>query len=117
MPVLSLIPAIIGSIIEGAADQATITTPVQSAGPVVGQLRTLPAASQLGEMASASIGVVQINGQMLPLAPGAQIRNEMNMIVMPTTIQKPVPVRYLVDAMGYVSRVWILTPAELAASR
>jgi hypothetical protein len=117
MPVPSLIPAIISSIIESAADQATLPAPVQSSGPLVGQLRTLPAESLPGIMAWSALGTVQINGQVLPLSPAAQIRSEMNMIVMPGSTQQPVPVRYLVDAMGYVSRVWILTPAELAASR
>lgn len=116
MPVSSLIPAIIGSIIESAADGAS-APPVQPAGPAIGQVRTLPAESRLGQLAAAAIGTVQIDGQILTLAPGAQIRNESNMIVMPNAIEQPVLVRYVVDAMGFVSRIWILTPAELAASR
>ncbi len=117
MPVISLIPAIISTIIQGAADQAPLPSPAQSSGPVVGVARTLPADSQRGIMGWSAVGSVQIDGQVLPLSPAAQIRNEQNLIVMPASVQQPMPVRYLVDAMGFVSRVWILTPAELAASR
>ncbi|MGE5467476.1 MAG: hypothetical protein ACM3Y9_08640 [Ignavibacteria bacterium] len=118
MPI-PLIPAIVSSIIEGAADQAPppAAAAAQQQGPAVGQVRALPADSRRGQMDSVILGSVQIDGKTLPLSPGAQIRNESNLIVLPTTIQQPRPVRYTVDALGYVSRIWILTPAELAASR
>lgn len=116
MPV-PLIPAIVGSIIESAVDQAATPQPVQPPGPVVGVVRTLPADSLRGNMSAAAIGAVEIDGKMLPLSPAAQIRNEANMIVVPTTIQQTVAVRYIKDEMGNVLRIWILTPAELAASR
>jgi hypothetical protein len=118
MPV-PLIPAIIGNMINDAADQAMLSSPAapQQQGPAVGTLRTLPADSLRGQMTAAAIGSVQIDGKTLPLSPAAQIRNESNLIVLPTAIQQAVPVRYVVDGLGYVSRIWILTPAELAASR
>ena len=100
MPVTSLIPAIISSIIQGAADQGTLVAPAQSSGPVVGLARTLPAESQCGVMGWSAVGSVQINGQVLPLSPAAQIRNQANLIVMPASVQQPVPVRYLVRRHG-----------------
>lgn len=121
MPI-PLLTSIIGSIIESAVDQAA-QAPAPPAADVaqqqaiVGQVRTLPAGSLNGTMSSAAIGSVQIDGKILPLAPGAQIRSPSNMIVLPTTIQQDMPVRYLVDGMGYVFRIWILSPAELAVSR
>ena len=116
MPVPSLIPAIISSIIGSVVEQAS-TPPPAPTGPAVGQVRTLPEAAKVGEMMPPSLGVVQIDGQIMTLSPAAQIRNEMNMIVVPTAIQQPVLVRYANDASGAVWRIWILTPAELAASR
>ncbi|HET7798044.1 MAG TPA: hypothetical protein VFK72_09185 [Nevskia sp.] len=118
MPI-PLLPSIIGSIIEGVVDQAPAppAADVAQQQAIVGQVRTLPAGSLGGILNAAVIGSVQIDGKTLPLAPGAQIRNPANMIVLPTMIQQDVPVRYLVDGMGYVSRIWILSPAELAASR
>ena len=118
MPLPPLIPAIIGSIIESVVDAPPpAAAAAQQQGPAVGLVRTLPAESLSGTMTSAAIGAVQIDGRELPLSPAAQIRNEMNMIVMPTAIQQAMPVRYVVDGLGYVYRIWILTPAELAVSR
>ena len=119
MPLPPLIPAIIGSIIESAAEQMInrpTPPPVVPAGPVVGMLRTLPANSLIGVMEPPSLGVVQISGQTLSLSPAAQIRDERNMLVMPTAIPAAVPVRFTVDPSGAVQRIWILTAAELEAS-
>jgi hypothetical protein len=118
MPISSLIPAIISSIVESVADQPAPppAAAAQQQGPAVGIVRTLPAESRHGTLSSAAIGSIVIDGKTLPLSPGAQIRNQANLIVMPTMVQQAVPVRYLVDPLGYVTRIWILTPAELAAS-
>lgn len=116
MPVSSLIPAIIGSIIESAVDQATAPPPVPP-GPAAGIIRTLPATSLVGDMMPpTAMNAVEIDGRMLAMAPGVQFRNEQNMIVLPTAIQQPVRVRYVTESTGAVWRVWVLTPAELAAA-
>lgn len=119
MPLPPLIPAIIGSIIDSAADKAINQPPpppVVPAGPVVGMLRTLPANSLVGVMEPPMLGVVQISGQTLTLSPAAQIRDARNMLVMPTAVTAAVPVRFTVDPSGAVQRIWILTAAELEAS-
>lgn len=116
MPVNSLIPAIIGSIIESAIDQAT-APPAVPPGPAVGIIRTLPAASKVGDMMPpTAMNTVEIDGRTLAMSPGVQFRNEQNFIVLPTSIQQPVRVRYQTEPTGAVWRVWILTPAELAAA-
>ena len=115
MPVSPLIPAIISSIIESAVEQAMAPPPVPP-GPAVGIIRNLPAAAKVGEMMPPSLGVVQIDGQLLPLSPAAQFRDQQNLIVMPSAIQQPVRVRYLTEPSGAVWRIWLLTPAELAAA-
>jgi hypothetical protein len=112
----SLIPAIIGSIIESAIDQASLPPPIPP-GPPVGMIRTVPATAKIGDLVPPlAQGVVHIDGQALPLSPIVRIRNQQNMIVMPTAVGEPVRVRYLTDASGAVWRVWMLTPAELAAA-
>jgi hypothetical protein len=115
MPI-PLIPAIISSIIEGAVDQPP-ARPAPPPGVPAGIVRTLPAQSLAGIMNSIAPGNVQIDGKTLPLSPAAQIRDQANMIVLSTTLQGNQPVRYTMDQLGYVARIWILTPAELATSR
>ncbi len=79
-------------------------------------VRPFPAEAKRGEMQPPNLqGEVIIGGQSLYLAPGAQIRNSDNRIVMPSTVQEPATVRYLTDASGAVFRVWMLTPAEVVA--
>jgi len=45
-------------------------------------------------------------------APGAQIRDASNRIILPTAIPPGTRVKYLVDGAGQVQRVWILSPEE-----
>ena len=78
-------------------------------------VRPFPAETKRGEMQPPVDGSVAINGQRLQLAPSAQIRTAQNMIIMPAAVQGPAYVRYITDASGAVSRVWMLTPAEASA--
>jgi hypothetical protein len=48
------------------------------------------------------------------LAALAQIRDQSNRIVLPSTLVQTVLVKYLADPQGQPTRVWILTPAEAA---
>lgn len=114
MPI-PLIPALIGGAISNAVDAPPTPPPALHA--PAGMLRTIPGEAKMGEMAPPWQGRVTIGGATLSLAPGAQIRNESNMIVMPTAIQQPVVVRYQTDTLGLVSRVWILTPTEIDAAQ
>lgn len=104
-----LTAAIVGSLISSAAE-GFLTPPPPA--PTMGIMRSLPAESKKGVMRPPWQGQVQIDGKTYPLSPGAQIRNELNMIVFPTTVQSPVPVRYQTDFVGAVHRVWILSAAE-----
>jgi hypothetical protein len=78
------------------------------------QLRTLPPDAKRGEIRHVEGMVVEINGSRAMLAPGAQIRNESNLIVLPAAVPAGATVRYTLDASGQVFRVWILTPQEAA---
>ena len=52
------------------------------------------------------------NGQRVQLAPGAQIRDASNRVIVPTALPPAALVKYRLDASGQVREVWILTPQE-----
>ena len=79
------------------------------------QLRTIPADAQRAEMRHVQENVVELNGQRAQLAPGAQIRDASNRVIMPTALPSGSLVKYRLDASGHVRQVWILTPQEAAA--
>ena len=78
------------------------------------QLRSIPDAAKRGEMRHLRDMVVEINGAQQRLAPGAQIRDAANRVVVPTSVPAGAPIKYLVNAEGQVREVWILTPQEAA---
>jgi hypothetical protein len=51
---------------------------------------------------------------MKMLAPGVQIRDPFNTVVLPGQIREPVPVRYQMDTSGAINKVWILSQREAA---
>jgi len=106
----AIVSSIVGSIID------TMQTPAPEPPPASAIVRTMPTEARVGQMSppvlAQSHWQVEIDGKPYPLSPGAQFRNEMNMIVMPSMIQQPARVRYLTDSMGAVYRVWMLSAAE-----
>jgi hypothetical protein len=78
------------------------------------QLRTIPEQAKAGEIRHLQDMLVSINGVELRLAPGAQIRDAANRVVVPTAVPAGAQVKYLLDEQGLVRQVWILTPHEAA---
>jgi hypothetical protein len=78
------------------------------------QVRTIPKEAQRGEIRHVQDMHVELNGKVLRLAPGAQIRDADNRLVLPTSLVQKADVRFLIDNTGLVHRVWILTPLERA---
>ena len=76
------------------------------------QVRSIPDDARVGQIRHLQDMVVEIDGAQQRLAPGAQIRDASNRIILPTAIRPGTRVKYLVDAAGRVQRVWILTPKE-----
>ena len=116
MPLPALLSAIVSSVVSSAAEEAVtqiIAPPLIMPGPTVPG-RVLPQDSLVGRIFVTGPLSAEINGVEVRLAPGIQFRNAANLIVMPTTIQEPTLVRFIVDASGAVSRVWILSPQEAA---
>jgi len=93
---------------------------VLPAAAAVAQLRVppIPPDSQRGIIRHIQQMAVAIDDRLMQLAAGAQIRNQMNLIIVPTAIpQGGAWADYVVNGDGQVSRVWLLTPAELAVPK
>ncbi len=52
--------------------------------------------------------LVVVDGHLMRLAPGVTIRDQHNRIVLPGTLQGPVPVRFTLDYLGQIHRVKIM---------
>ena len=84
------------------------------AGAAAAQLRTIPADAERAQIRHVEENIVQLNGQRAQLAPGAQIRDGSNRVIVPTALPSDALVKYRLDASGQVRQVWILTPEEAA---
>jgi hypothetical protein len=80
-------------------------------------MRSFPTDSKLGELKAFAYPEVKIDKQKLHLGAGSQIRDENNLIILPATMSKKGPVRYQMDTMGNVHRIWFLTPDEAKQER
>jgi len=119
MPVPALIASVINSIVGTAVNTAmenTVSPPEAPADVSAFGARPFPNGTKKGAMAP-PVGMMEIviDEKAYARAPGLQIRNQQNMIVMPSALLDTVPVRYQLDASGAVSRVWVLTRNEIAA--
>jgi hypothetical protein len=76
------------------------------------QLRAIPEEAKRGVMRHLEVMVVELDGQPQPLAPGAQIRDAENRVVLPSALPPNSLVKYQRDVAGQVNRVWILSPQE-----
>ena len=82
------------------------------AAPAAAQVRTIPQDARLAQIRHVEANIVELNGVQVPLAPGAQIRDTSNRIMMPVALPAGAFVKYRLDASGQVREVWILTPQE-----
>ncbi|HZQ72952.1 MAG TPA: hypothetical protein VFB08_08545 [Burkholderiales bacterium] len=94
------------------ARNAAVVLLALAAGSALGQLRTVPADAPRGEVRHVRGMTIAIDGAERQLAPGAQIRNAANLIIVPSAIPEGALAKYVVDADGMVRQVWLLTPQE-----
>jgi hypothetical protein len=78
------------------------------------QVRSIPGDAKRGEIRHLQDMIMEIDGKPARLAPGAQIRDAANRVIVPTSVAVGTPVKYLVNGQGQVRQVWILTPEEAA---
>jgi hypothetical protein len=114
MPIDPITAVIVGSVINNAIGEIASLPPPSSPVPVEGVPRMLPENSIRGDMVVYSPTTAAVNGEVKVLAPGVQIRDPFNMVVLPGMIQRTVPVRYQTDLAGAISKVWILSQREAA---
>ena len=75
-------------------------------------LRNFPTDSLAGKLTDFDYPMVVISRQNLYLSPGSQIRDKNNLIVMPAALNAQGLVRYQMDKMGNVQRIWFLNSEE-----
>ena len=81
--------------------------------PVASQLhRNFPTDSKLGKLTAVSFPQFTINGQVMMMGAGGQIRGVDNLIILPNVANYIGMVRYQLDIAGNLHRVWILTQEE-----
>ena len=78
------------------------------------QLRSIPKDAQRAQMRHLYDMTLALDGKERKLAPGGQIRDASNRIVVPSAVAGPVLVKYRLDPDGSLRQVWILTPQEAA---
>ena len=82
------------------------------AAAALAQLRTIPADAERAELRPVEENRVELDGKPAELAPGAQIRDASNRIILPAEVPAGTLVKYRRDATGAVRQIWILTPEE-----
>jgi hypothetical protein len=88
--------------------------------PAVAQFRAppIPVDSQRGVIRHLKEMIVAIDDQPVQLAAGAQIRDQQNLIIVPTAIPRGGAwADYVLNGDGQISRVWLLTPDEFAVPK
>ena len=85
-----------------------------AAGAAQAQFRTITPEAKRGVMSHVQGMTVELDGKQVQLAPGAQIRDGRNMMIVPMAMPRGVVVKYLLGADGQLYRVWVLTPQEAA---
>jgi hypothetical protein len=78
------------------------------------QLRTIPPDAKVGTLRHLQDMTVVIDGKREQLAPGAQIRDPANRLMLPGAVPPGVTVKYRRNDAGVVSQVWLLTQREAA---
>jgi predicted 2-oxoglutarate/Fe(II)-dependent dioxygenase YbiX len=81
--------------------------------PAAAQVRTIPQDARLAEIRHVQANVVELNGRQVQLAPGAQIRDTSNRIIMPVALPAGALVKYRLNELGQVHDIWLVTRQEL----
>ena len=82
------------------------------------QSRAIPDDAKRGYFRHVEGMAMTVDGKVVQLASGAQIRNRQNLIIVPASFPgKGAWADYALDRNGQVFRVWVLTPEELRRRR
>ena len=77
--------------------------------------RLLPTDGKLGELAGQQqpFPLLQINNQVVRLAPGAVIYDRQNRTILHNQLPEYAPVLFIQDRKGEIARIYLLRPDEL----
>ena len=82
---------------------------------VSAQQRAIPDEAKRGTLRLGQAGLVSVDGHRARLAPGVSIRDQNNLLIVPSALPRGGAVAsYIEDASGQIARIWLLTPAEQA---
>lgn len=78
-------------------------------------VRNFPVDSKFGMLKSYSYPQFKIDKEkeIMVMGVGGQIRDTDNLLIMPGMLNKTGYIRYQIDSMGLVYRIWFLTPEEV----
>ena len=79
------------------------------------QVRQIPDLAKRSSIVHIQDTIVEIDGQPMRLSAGALIRSRDNLFIVPMSLPPGALVKYTLDAMGQIHRVWVLTDEEAAA--
>ena len=82
------------------------------------QQRSIPDTAKRAYVRSAQVPLVNVDGRDARLAPGATVRDQRNLIIVPAALPREGAwADYVLDGNGQIIRIWLLTPEELAAPK
>ncbi len=76
--------------------------------------RILPQNALLGELTASRYPYVTIGDKRFHLAPGSLIFDQNNRTILPNYLPRSATVIYKIDGNGDLSKMWLLTPEEVA---
>ena len=79
--------------------------------------RNIPAEAKRAQVRHVQEMLLSIDGRPVMLSPGGHIRDRNNLIIVPSQLPADGALgRYLLDANGQASRIWLLTAEEAAGN-
>lgn len=73
--------------------------------------------SKFGKLKSHSYPEFKIDKKTMVMGVGGQVRDTNNLIIMPGALNKTGYIRYQVDSMGLLYRIWFLTSEEIKLAK
>lgn len=80
-------------------------------------VRNFPLESKLGKLKSHAFPEFKIDGSTMYMGAGGQIRDVNNLLVLPAMFNQTGHIRYQMDDMGFVSRIWFLSKEEIQLAK
>lgn len=108
---LPLVSSLIGAVVDAISDGASSTTPSSTDNQQIPltSFASIPAGTKKGTLQSYNGFEMLLDGKACQLAPGAQIRDSNNLLIMPFALQSEVKVRYLQNDDGQLTRAWVVS--------